>query len=149
MSSCGMVVLQRDAVKGDERDMSSMSPRLNEAWTLVTALPSPERRVLVEKLLQESTEAGEAAVVVVLRRFDHGLQARLDELFTKSNEGTLTVQERAELTTLVDDYERIMLTNTEALLRAGQPQFFDAAGRVVRSRLSRAGKRLARSRFSS
>ena len=118
--------------------MGEVVPTLEEAWAAVASLPLPERRALVEKLLQEVTEAGEEAVVVVLHRFSPAVQARMDELLTKSNEGALTEEERAELTALVAEYERIMLANTEALLRASRPELFDTSGRLVRSRLVQA-----------
>jgi hypothetical protein len=115
---------------------------------MVTSLPSPERRALAEQLLQDSTEGGETSVLVMLRRFGPSTQARLDELFMKSNEGTFTAQERVELTTLVSEYERIMVANTEALLRASRPELFDAAGRLIPSRLTQAVTRMARSSTS-
>jgi len=83
--------------------------------------------------------------VVILHRFAPSTQTRLDELLTKSNEGTLTSEERTELADLVAEYERTMLANTEALLRASRPELFDARGRPVRSRLTRAVEREIRS----
>jgi hypothetical protein len=105
------------------------------------SLPPVERRTLARRLLQESADTGEEWVAVILHRFAPSTQTRMDELLTKSNEGVLTAEERTELTSLVAEYERMMLANTEALLQASQPELFDAAGRLVRSRLTQAVER--------
>ena len=118
---------------------------LRDAWAIATSLPLPERRTLAEQLLQESAGPGEELVVVVLHRFAPSAQARLDELLTKNNEGKLTSEERSELSELVAEYERTLLANTEALLRASRPGLFDATGRLVPSRVARAVERETRS----
>ena len=43
--------------------------------------------------------------MVILHRLAPSTQARLDKLLTKSNEGTLTSEERTELADLVAEYE--------------------------------------------
>ncbi len=73
---------------------------------------------------------------MLLRRLSPAAQQRMDELLSKNNEGTLSEAERAELTALVEEYERIMLANTEALLRASQPDLFNTDGELVQSRLA-------------
>lgn len=121
--------------------MGKLQPTLKDAWAIATSLPPPERQTLAQRLLQGSAGAGEELVVVILHRFAPSTQARLDELLTKNNEGTLTSEERTELANLVAEYERTMLANTQALLRASRPELFDARGRPVRSRLTRAVER--------
>ena len=128
--------------------MEKLPSTLEKAWTAVAHLSSPERRALAERLLRETTEADEETVVVSLHRFAPAVQARMEELLTRSNEGTLTDAERAELTSLVAEYERMMLANSEALLRASQAELFDASGQLVRSRLARAVARETGSRSS-
>lgn len=128
--------------------MEKRTPTLEKAWTALAALSPPERRALAERLLQETAAADEETVVVILHRFAPVVRARMEELLTKSNEGTLTDAERAELTALVAEYERMMLANSEALLRASQPELFDASGRLVRSRLVQAVARATASNSS-
>ena len=125
--------------------MEKPQPTLKDAWAIATCLPPSERRTLAQRLLQESADPDEELVVVILHRSTPPVQARLDELLTRSNEGALTSEERTELTDLVAEYERTMLANTEALLRASQPGLFDATGRLVPSRLARAVEREVRS----
>ncbi|NOX62861.1 MAG: hypothetical protein GXP42_13090 [Chloroflexi bacterium] len=118
--------------------MQKLSPTLEKAWSAIAYLSSSERRALAERLLQESNDVNEETTVMLLQRFSPAAQSRMDELLAKSNEGTLTEAERAELTALVEEYERIMLANTKALLRASRPQLFDAEGNLIRARLSEA-----------
>jgi hypothetical protein len=101
----------------------------------------------VEDILVHTIAAGlppsvdrEQIVVVYLHRFDPKTQVRFNELMDRSNEGTLSLQERVELTGLVAEYERMMLTNSEALLRATQPQLFAPSGRPIKARLKRAAR---------
>ncbi len=126
--------------------MARLTPTLEKAWKAVAPLSPPERRALAERLLQETVGTDEEAVVVVLRRLAPTVQARMDELLTKSNEGTLTEAERDELKALVAEYERMLLANSEALLRASRPDLFDASGQLVRSRLAQAIARETRSK---
>jgi predicted transcriptional regulator len=60
------------------------------------------------------------AVLMILRRMAGAAQARMDELMARNTEGQLTPAEEAELKTLVNEYEQIMLANSEQLLRIQQ-----------------------------
>jgi len=52
-----------------------------------------------------------------LERLDAAMQDRLDELMSRNNEGKLTGSERRELGKMVDEVERISLTNARLMAR--------------------------------
>lgn len=117
--------------------MSVVSKRFQTALAAAEALPPSAQRRLAEHLLRQSEEATHL-VFVPLRHFAPDVQTRFDALMEASNEGTLTPQERDELSDLVAQYEQMMLLNSEALLRGTHPQLFDESGRLVQSRLDQA-----------
>jgi hypothetical protein len=82
-------------------------------------------------------------ISVELQRLDADSQARLDALLEQNNEGCLTPAEREELQDLVAQYERLLLQNTEVLLRATRPDLVDTSGKISRSRLTKAARRTA------
>ena len=86
----------------------------------------------------------EASISVELQRLDAECQARLDWLLDQNNEGCLTPEERQEFQHLVAQYERMLLQNSAALLRATRPDLVDAPGRLNRARLVKAARRTAR-----
>jgi hypothetical protein len=122
-------------LKKGEVTMSVVSKRFQTALAAAEALPPSAQRRLAEYLLQQSEEITH---LVSLRRFAPDVQTRFDTLMEASNEGTLSSEERAELSDLVAQYEQMMLLNSEALLRGTHPQLFDESGRLVQSRLDQA-----------
>lgn len=117
--------------------MSVASKRFQTALAVAEALPPSAQRRLAEHLLQQ-LEKVTHLVLVPLRRFAPDVQTRFDALMEASNEGTLTPEERTELSNLVAEYEQMMLLNSEALLRSTHPQLFNESGRLVQSRLDQA-----------
>jgi hypothetical protein len=93
--------------------------------------------VLAERLLQGTVNRPHT-VIVPLQQFDTDTQQRFQALMDRNNEDQLTPAERRELDALVQQYERMMVANSEALVRASHPALFDEAGRLAKSRLDRA-----------
>lgn len=64
-----------------------------------------------------------------LHKIDAATQARLDELMGKNNEGSITVAERKELSTLGEMVERLSLENARLLSRHAGPRSRERAAR--------------------
>ena len=103
-------------------------------------LPSNERRVLAERLLQPEAPDEQAALVAV-HRFGEPTQQRFDELMDRHTDDVLSAAEHAELRGLVERYEKMLLRNTRALLRVTSPELFAASGSPVQRRVTAALRR--------
>jgi hypothetical protein len=121
--------------------MEQLRPTLRTAWAIASQLTSAQRETLAKRLLREDAGPQVELVIVPLRHFSRAKSIRLDELLTNSNEGILTAKERRELTNLVDEYERNLIANTQALLRATQPELFSATGKLIASRAKHSVRR--------
>jgi hypothetical protein len=53
------------------------------------------------------------------KRFSPAKQRRMDELLEKNSEGTITPAERVKLGQLVDEAERLMVSNAKRLAKFG------------------------------
>lgn len=116
------------------------APTLDSVLKQAQRLPSGERLALAERLLQSNSKDEQAAMVAV-RRFADATQLRFEALMGRHTEGRLTASEQAELRALVARYEKMLLTNSQALLHATHPQLFEPNGRLVKRRLTHALRR--------
>lgn len=109
-------------------------------------MPTGERRVLAERLLQPETDDEHAAMIAV-QRFAEATQARFEALMKRHSEGALTEWEHGELRALVERYAARLLKNSQAVLHATRPELFARSGRLVKRRVPAALQRKrARSR---
>lgn len=121
---------------------------LEVALAAVQRLPRSARWALTERLFQQLTPRPHTRIVP-LQQFDAVTQKRFQELMDRNNEGQLTPVERKELNSLVEQYEEIMLANSEALARVSYPEIFDETGRLIESRLDRMVRQKAKEKRNS
>ncbi|HEY3243468.1 MAG TPA: hypothetical protein VGM03_08955, partial [Phycisphaerae bacterium] len=83
-------------------------------------------------------------VVTYLERLSPEKHARLARLMDKSDAGTLTSAERAELKRLGREVDEMLLANSKSLAQAMRPELFDSRGQPVRHRLRGAARQSVR-----
>lgn len=125
--------------------MNPTTPTLDAVLKQARQLSPTARLQLAEQLLHPAKGDIRTAVVPV-RRFGADTQKRLQGLMDRSNEGALTAKERDELKTLVARHEKLMLLNSEALLKATRPELFNSSGRLIQKHLNRALRQKAQAR---
>lgn len=123
--------------------MAHAAKIVEDTLTAVEKLPLAARRQLAEKLLQKSSPHP-GTIIIPFEQFDPMVEARLQYLMDRSNEGTLNRKERRELADLIREHQRIMLTNSEAILRASRPDLFDETGQLISAPLHQAIRAKAR-----
>lgn len=119
--------------------MSQVNQALEVAFAAAEQLPVKLRLELAERVM-ESVKDEEETLFVRFRRLSAKKQARLQELMDKNNEGDLTAGERLELEQLVREHDKIVLHNSEAMVRVSHPELFNKKGRPIKSRIAAALK---------
>lgn len=124
--------------------MTQIAKIMQNTLAVAEKLPLSARRQLAEKLLQQSSP-NPYIIVIPFEQFDPTVVERLQYLMDRNNEGTISRGERRELAALVREDERMMLVNSQALLRMSRPDLFDERGHLVSARLDKAVREKARS----
>lgn len=104
------------------------------ALNAVETLPRESQQQLAKRLLLAAMPE-EDRLIVIFHQLPNDTQARMDKLMARNNEGIINPAERNELVLLTEKYEKIMLGNTRALLRAVEPDLFTSTGHLVKKRM--------------